>query len=191
MSRAITRVIIPLAIGLALGLLLMRFLAGDPEPQVRYRTVVVPESVIVAQEPDTVVRFVERIRYREVEPEQVATAPKAALPDVAAFCSAAGWVEASAGVDSVPPGQPVGPPVPPMLLLRSFAYDDGALTLWGPRSDGELWRGDYQVGRKFRGTVQGDGVFIQADRLDRWKQLGERALWVGAGAAIGYAVGQF
>lgn len=181
--------------GAVIAVVLWRMLAPAPAPDIRYRTAFVPKEVLVAGEPDTVVKFVERIVWRTAPPEQVAVAPDAALPDVAAFCGAAGWVqqpaEPSAGLDSVPPGQTMGPPLPRVLLLRSFDYQDGELTLWGPRSDGDLWRGDYRVGRRFRGTVAGDSVFIQADRYGHWKTFGERALWMAGGAALGYAVSQF
>ncbi len=187
--------VIAFVVGAIAGAAVLRSLLGSPAPEIRYRTAFLPESVLVQGEPDTVVRLVERIEYRQAPPERVAVAPQAARPDVATFCGAAGWtpqpIEPAAGVDSAPPGQPTGPPIPRALLLRSFDYDDGDLTLWGPRSDGALWRGDYRVGSRFRGTVSGDSVFVQVDRFGHWRQFGERALMVGAGAALGYVVAQF
>lgn len=175
-------------VGLVASVVLQRCFAPDPE--VRYRDVQVPVEVLVAQEPDTVVQFRERIVFRRVEAEQVATAPAAAIPDVFAFCSSAGWHQAQREL-ALQPGADtliVQPAPPTQLLLRSFVYDRGALTLIGPRSNGDLWRGDYQVGSRFQGRVMGDSVLVQSHRFGWVRTWGERALWAGAGAALGYAV---
>lgn len=175
-----------LAVAIAVGF----FLGRRGEPPVRYRDVVVTDTLILRGEPDTIVRFVERIVYRTVQAEQQAVAPRAALPDVASFCSAAGWSlqvadTSSSSPDSLPHTAPAS-----VLLLRSFSYDDGDLTLIGPRSNGDLWRGDYRVGRRFQGRVMGDSVFVQTDRWSGARTWIERALWVGGGVAAGYLVAQ-
>lgn len=167
-----------------------------PDPVIRYRHVEVPETVIVQGEPDTIVQIRERLVFRTVEPEQTAIAREAAQPDVAAFCAAAGWVsrtEARRVVDdrysvAVADSTLGPPPVEPnrLLLIRSFEYDRGAFTIWGPLSTGDLWRGDYRVGARFQGRVVGDSVLIQSRRFGWVREWGTRALWAGGGAMLGY-----
>lgn len=183
------RLLLAAGLGLALGLLVMWGLRPDPE--VRYRNVEVPVEVLVKSEPDTIIRWQERIITREVEAEQVATAPAAALPDVSGFCGAAGWLAPGTVADSLP--TPAVPPYSsdPRLLIRSFAFRDGELQAWGPRSDGDLWSGRYRVSAPFEARVSGDSLFVTTDRWAGLKEWGGRALWAGAGAVAGYVVTQF
>ena len=69
-----------------LGAALFYVLSPGVDPVI-YREVIVPAARILEQEPDTVIRWRERIVTVEVQPEVVATAPLGALDDLAAFCA--------------------------------------------------------------------------------------------------------
>lgn len=183
---------IPSGIFSGIFLLLLAALAGamlawltfpQAPPEVRYSRVVVPESVLVHQEPDTVVRLVERIRYRTVAAEVQATARGAAELEVREFCARPAPI-------AVETGSPVGPPVPAKLLIRSMAFDGAELRAWGPRSDGDLWSGSYQVRAPWRAAVMGDSLLVQGDRSAGLRRWAERAVWAGVGAGLGYAASE-
>lgn len=187
MQRVIPRGIIPAALGFLLGVLLVWHLAPREVTVDRYRTVEVPVEVLVQGEPDTVTQWRDRIVTRTVQAEVQATAPETALPDINAFCGAAGWRAPGDTIHS----RGNTPAPDPRLLIRSFVYRDGELQAWGPRSDGDLWSGTYRVRAPFEATVSGDSLFVQGSRWAGWRTWGERALWIGAGALAGYAAGQF
>jgi len=81
---------------------------------ISYPEVIVPARVILDMEPDTVVRFVDRIRYITVEPARIATAPAGALADLNTFCA-------------TPQRQPEPQPEP-LALMRSFTLEPGWFT---------------------------------------------------------------
>lgn len=174
-----------------------------PDYDVRYPDVVVPETVLVSGEPDTMASLRERVSSPVVQPEQTAVAPRAAQPDVASFCSAAGWTvtrdtvlipENSGGIANAPEG--AGSPVmpltqPTMLLIRSGVKKGDYLTLIGPRSDGDLFRGDYKVGGgDFQFRVAGGEAFVQRDRWHGVKTWAERIGIALVAGTTGYVVGQ-
>src|SRR5690606_39129087 len=152
-------------VGLAIAFLALgAWLRGCwmPEPAVVYRDVVVPREVLVRGEPDTVVRWRERIVYRTVTAEQRASAPGAAASDVQAFCAAAGWIAPGAPASPVPDadtlpgsaavaavGAPSSPSLPrpaaPLAFARSGRFDGRTLDLWAVTSAGDLRRETFRV----------------------------------------------
>lgn len=81
LPRWVPWIILPLA---GAGLFYVLSPGYDP---VIYREVIVPAARILEQEPDTVVKWRERIVTVEVQPEQIATAPLGGMNDLAAFCA--------------------------------------------------------------------------------------------------------
>lgn len=164
----------PLA--LALVCLAVGWFGHRPAPVVRYRTVTVTKEHIMQGEPHVEVRFRDRIVYRTVEPEQVATAPQAAVTDVARFCAPS---VRTALADTT------APEPDPALLLRSLTYDGHDLELWGPVSNGDLWRGSYRVHAPLTARVDGDSAIVRGQRLWWVKPAAKGAVLVGVGALLG------
>lgn len=164
----------PLA--LALVCLAVGWFGHRPAPGVRYRTVTVTKEQIIQGEPRVEVRFRDRIVYRTVQPEQVATAPQAAVTDVARFCAPS---IRTALADTT------APEPPPELLLRSLTYDGHDLELWGPVSNGDLWRGSYRVHAPLTARVDGDSAIVRGQRLWWVKPAAKGVVLVGIGALIG------
>lgn len=184
MSRD-TRAWLLLAAAVAVGALAAGwFLHRTPAPVVRYRTVTVTDTVLREAEPRIEIRWRDRIVYRTAPAEQVATAPAAAVSEVQAFCA-----PAIARLDTIP-GHPSGPPIPRALLLRSGRLAGGHLTLWGPTSTGDDWRGDYRVRPPLTWRVDGDSVVVRASRWSGLRTWAGRAALLGLGAAAGYLAGR-
>lgn len=174
------------------AVLVVRAGIGDPEP--RYRDVVVHDTVLIRQEPDTVVRWRDRIVHVYPEAEQVATAPDAAQPDVVGFCTAAGWNPpgAPALTADTAADAPLRHPIPvarlpPRLLIRSGTYDDGSLALFGVLSTGDLQRRDYDVRAPFSFRAVGDSVIVEGSRWDGVWAVMKAAALVGGGYVLGEA----
>lgn len=138
---------------------------------------------VVREEPDTVVRWRERVVYRTPEPIVREIAVNGALPDVANFCGAAGWTSDTTVVvrrDTV-------------LLLRSVTTDPGwflrpdRIAFVGPRSDGALAREEFIARPGWSARVHGDSVIVRSPRFGLLKQLAEAAVFVGAGWVVGRA----
>lgn len=172
--------VLMLVIGVLFGRL---FFTPDPPPP-RYQRVIVPESVLVIGKPDTIVKWRERIVWRTAQPEQVATATDAALPEVSAFCGAAGWV-----IQPAPGGDTVPPPLPPArLLLTAGTYDGRELRQWGVLSNGDAWSAEYRVRAPLQWTVTGDSLLVQGHRMSGLRVWAERAAWVAGGLVVGQLV---
>lgn len=160
------------------------FYALSPAPrEIAYPEVIVHRAAIEALEPDTVVRWRERIVTRIVQPDQVAEAPGAAVSDVAAFCAdtVVQIVEVPGGVDTVR----VAPD--PRLLLRSFSLDEGwflrsdRLIATGPTSTGDLRQFTYTTRGSVSGRVSGDSLIVRSDRWAFLKDMLQASAWASAG----------
>lgn len=163
-----------------------------PAPDPVYTEVEVPVHVIEQVEVvDTVVKWQERIVYIEVEPEQVAVADSGAVSDVEAFCAQAVEAErerarAIASAEEMEGAELARPD--PMLLLRSFRHEKGwwlqkdKIIATGPRSDGSLWQGTFDVRDGFQGHVRGPEMLVQSPRGGLIRDLIEIAV----PAALGY-----
>jgi hypothetical protein len=148
-------------------------------PAVRYRDVIVPETVLVAGEPQVEVRWRTRIVTRVVRPEQTATAPDAGEPDVASFCA-----EYVRGLQPDTVRDTIRVP-DRRLLIRSGRYDGRELTVWGPTSSGDLKRIDYRARAPLSWVVDGDSVVVRSARA-WWIDDAIRAgVYVGAGYLLG------
>lgn len=122
------------------GLLVGYVLFGGAD-FISYPEVIVPARVILEMEPDTVVRFVDRIRYITVEPARIATAPAGALADLNTFCATP-----QPQTERQPEPQPE-----PLALMRSFTLEPGwftqkdRLTVTTMTNAGDLSATDFNV----------------------------------------------
>jgi hypothetical protein len=168
----------------ALSLALVWQHCTGPEPLTVYRNVEVPVEVIVEAEPDTVVRWRERIVYRTVEPERVATATGGGQADVEAFCP-----EPAAPVQVGEAPQPIVLP-PPVLLLRSVRTDPGGLlrrdrvTFVGPTSRGDLLELSYLARPGWSARTSGDSLIVRSPRWQVVEDVGIVGGLLGAGYAL-------
>lgn len=153
-----------------------------PEEVVRYERVEVPVERIVEREPDTVVRWRDRIVHVTPDPVQIAVAPGGAAPDVTRFC-APSVLEAT--TDTVTPAPD------PQLLLRSVVHRPGwffqrdQLLLTGPTSYGDLVAQDFLVRPGFSARAVGDSVIVRYPRTG----LAREALELGVPLLVGLGIG--
>ena len=119
--------------GLVAGALLYFIFVPSPEP-VEYTNVIVREI----KEPDTVRTFIDRIVYRDRQPELVATEPGGATDVVEDFCKPDTVVQ-------VIEGDTIYVPADTVYLLRSVVHYDkfwfwqrDGVGLFGPTSAGDL-----------------------------------------------------
>lgn len=189
-----TRNIVPVAIGAGLVLAALWLLGwidpGGTEPV--YRRIEVPvERIVEVESVDTIVEWRERVVYRTVEAEQVATSDTGGEPDVATFCEAA--VADARREDAPDSTRATSPPsLPARLLIRSARHDPGwffsrdKLILTGPLSDGRLRQLRYSLRPGYRWHVMADSLLVQEPRMGFWRELVEGIVY----GAIGYAVGR-
>jgi len=155
--------------------------SGRAAPEVRYERVEVPVEVILEREPDTVVTFVDRIKYVNVPPVQIAVAPQGAQSEVQEFCRP---ITLSQTVtDTVY--------VEPTLLLRSVSVDQAMWTgrnqvfLTGLLSDGGLMAADYELRGSWLARVNADSVIVLQSRASWFKGVLEFAIPLTAGLLLG------
>lgn len=193
----------PALLGMVLMLLVGIFASDLIRPDIpdapEYSDVIVEPAQLAVGEPDTVVKFIERIRNPVVEPRQVARAPQAGVPDVSAFCSAAGWTPDEpipvrpnlAGADNDAPPERTSdlatPARDPRLLVSSWSHDGRTLKVWGPLSTGDKAQLTYDVRTPYTATVHGERMLVQRERLSLPPPLRD-ALWFAGGAAAGYTL---
>jgi len=171
---------------LTLAIVVAAFLwgrGGRADPEVRYERVEVPVEVLSEREPDTVVTFVDRIKYVNVPPVQIAVAPQGAQSEVQAFCRP---ITVSQTVtDTVY--------VEPTLLLRSVSVDQAMWTgrnevfLTGLLSNGDLIGTDYSVRGSWSARVNADSVIVLQSRMSWLKGAMEFAIPLAAGVFLGGA----
>jgi len=165
------------------GALAYYVLFSPTEPTI-YRDVVVTVRQIEANEPDTVVRWRDRIRWRTPEPEVAAHAPGGAVTDVAAFCAP----DTVLRVDTLPGRVDTVRVQPdPRLLIRSFSLDEGwffrsdRLTVTGPMNTGDLWQMTYRTRGDVSARAHADSLIVRSDRWWWVKDGTEAAAWTGFG----------
>ncbi len=148
-------VLVAVGVGAFLG---GRSLRGEPE--IHYERVEVPVEVILEREPDTVVTFVERIRYVNVPPAQVAVATGGAVEAVQEFCKPV--VVTQSETDTVV--------VRPTLLLRSVSVDKAwwtgkdAVLFTGLVSTGDLVASDYNLRGSWNARANADSLIVLQSR---------------------------
>lgn len=156
---------------------------GRAAPEVRYERVEVPVEVLLEREPDTVVTFVDRIKYVSVPPVQIAVAPRSAQIDAQAFCRPITVSETV--TDTVY--------IEPKLLLRSVSVDQAMWTgrnqvfLTGLLSNGDLIGTDYSVRGSWSARVNADSVIVLQSRISWLKGAMEFAIPLAAGVFLGGA----
>lgn len=168
-----------------------------PMPDPVYRNVQVPvERIVEVERIDTVVTFVEKVRYVHVPATQIATAPDAGQPDVDTFCAEAVKQAVDAALPSVgadTEASDVATPAP-ALLLRSVRHDDGwffardRLILTGPTSSGDLRQMHYSVRDGFEARTHADSVIVRYPRSALLKQGVEYGIVAVIGAFVGQVV---
>ena len=168
-----------------LGALVYYVMFAPTEPVV-FRDVIVSVHEIEANEPDTVVKWRERIRWLTPEPEVAAHAPGGAETDVAAFCAP----DTILRVDTLPGRVDTIWVAPdPRLLIRSFSLDEAwffrsdRLTVTGPMNTGDLWQKSYSTRGDVSARAHENALIV---RSDRWWWLKD-ALECSACASVGYA----
>lgn len=151
------------------------------EQEVRYERVEVPVEVLLEREPDTVVSIVERVKYVNVPPVQIAVAPTAAQDAVETFCRP---ITVSQTVtDTVY--------VEPTLLLRSVSVDQAMWTgtnqvfLTGLLSDGGLMGADYKLRGSWSARVNADSIIVLQSRASWFRGALEFAIPLTAGLLLG------
>lgn len=178
---------LPALLGALAALALLHLLGwGPPSPPAYPDTVVPTERIQLVERVDTVVTVRERIVYRTVRPDQAATAPKGAAPDVATFCAdaVAQAVAGARGEDA--------PETPPTLLLRSIRTEAGwflapdRVILTGPLSNTDLRQLTYTARPGWQARVHGDSVIVQSPRWGVLREVAEAAVY----GAIGYGIGR-
>lgn len=167
-------------IGLVVGVLFVWLFSGPDIP--REREVLVPVRVVEQREPDTVVRWRERIVTRVVRADQVQTAQGGAVDVVERFCAR----------DTVYlEGRSLEVPRDTVALLRSGSLRQGRffrgdlLTLTGPISTGDLRQLDYRTRGDVSWVVRGDSVIVRSARWALVGDLAEAGVWVGLGYLLG------
>lgn len=179
------RVLSALLVGLAIGALGWAFLAPEKAPETVYKEVIVEDTTLLRAEPDTIVKWREKIVWKEHPPARIATA-EGADRVLRGFCEP---IIRKSVADSVFPQGQRDPLVSPRWLMRSLSYDDEAfqLQVWGIANDATFKEINVNdVRGSFRVRVQPDGdLFVQSERFDRWKDYAFYTALVSAGFAIG------
>lgn len=159
------------------------FYVVEPNDPVTYTEVIVPAPRIIEREPPArPPTIIERVRYVNIQPNQVATAIGGALGNAQEFCRPTTVVTTDT----------LSKPVDPTLLLRSVVHTSGwfwqkdNLFLSGPTSYGDLTAADYSVRPGFSARVSGDSALVRYPRTAFFKDL----LEVFVPLALGFVIGQ-
>lgn len=151
----------------------------------------VTAAMATEQEPDTVVRWRERIVYRDAPVLRRERADSAASPTIEDFCAAAGWSPSVASTTPeglIPASEPAPSPAPSLALIRSFEQKGGDLKLWTVRTDRALEVQSFEVCPfSFSGVMAGDVARVQTARACwlRDVALGVGGFAFGAGIVTG------
>ena len=156
-----------------------------------YQRVEVPVERIIEREPDTIIRWRDRIVTVAAEPEIVATAEGGAEAEVEAFCEPVRVVDTVrvVGVDTV---RVVDTIPDPRLLLRSVSHSPGwwwakdELLLTGPTSSGDLLAFDYRVRPGFTVRTSGDSLLVRYPRTSVLREVVE----FGVPVLVGFFAGR-
>lgn len=143
-----------------------------PTP-VAYREVIV-DTII--GEPDTVRTFVDRIVYRERDPEIVYIDREGGEDVVEDFCRP----------DTVLVADSIWVPADTVFLLRSVSHDPGwflrrdRVTVWGPTSTGDMREVHYRTYPGWSLRVGSESVFREP-RFGWWRNALEAGIYFGLG----------
>jgi len=107
-----------------------------PTPKPIYRDVIVPDTVILQSAPDTVLRFVDRIKWRVAEPQVIARGTTSDLSRLDNYCATIRFPS-----DSVVP--------PAALPPTSGRYTGKVLDLYATDSRGRLFHQSTPVSSPF------------------------------------------
>lgn len=163
------------------GLILLAGLAigwqVKPMPNPTYRNVVVHDTVIQQAAPDTVLRFIDRIKWRVAEPEVIARGETADLSRLDNYCA-----ERVVAVDSAPS--------PVVLPPTSGRYSKGHLELFATTSDGRLFNQTTKVNAPFEWVARGGVYEVREERagFQFLRGVPKFALPFLAGMAVGVIV---
>ena len=172
--------LLPVILALIIGAGLMYTCGPEPEP-LKYTEIRV-DTII--GEPDTVRTFVDRIVYREREPEITVVQPGGGNEIVEDFCK-------PDTVQTIVQGDTIWAPADTVYLLRSVIHDPGwflkrdNITLFGPTSVGDLQEMRF---RSYPGwTVRtGNDVLFREPRFGWFRPVVEGITYIG----IGYLAGR-
>lgn len=131
-------------------ILLLGLIVGwqvKPVPPPTYRNVIVPDTVILAQAPETVLSVVERIRWRVAEPTVIARGTDSVPARLDAYCRPNVVTDSGNVVTS-----------PPVLPPSSGKYDGTTLSLFSVTSDSRLYAQETRVKAPFQ-WVNREGVY--------------------------------
>lgn len=171
--------VVGVAIAALAGVWVGRVSAPDPPPV--YREVEVPVERIIEREPDTVVRWRERLVVQTVTPRQIATAPGGAADHVSAFCRP----QVLTVTDTL------AAPPPPVILMRSVTTSNAwplqrqNVLVTGVTSYGDLSAADFRVRPGWSVRTVGDSLLMREPRLGWWRDV----VYTLAVGAIGYTLG--
>lgn len=150
-----------------------------PTPEPEFHEIRVPVRVLVKSEPDTIVKWREKIVYRTVKPTQVVTADSGAAATVDKFCRAAEPRD-SAGSRTDPTPSSAAP-----ALIRSGSFKNNRLTLFEAVANGDLRRSEYRTHSPFTFAERDGGILVQSPRMWWIKPLIRDAVLVGVGYGAG------
>ena len=173
---------IPIILALFIGVGVAWALKPSPEP-ITYTNIRV-DTII--GEPDTVRTFVDRIVYREREPELTVVQPEGAEDEVSAFCR-------PDTVMVVTDADTIWIPADTVYLVRSVVHDPSwffgkdRITVFGPTSVGDLreMRFTSYPGWSLRTTPE---TLFREPRFGLLRQIIEAGTYISAGILLGKVV---
>lgn len=178
----------PIVLIAGAGLILLAGLAMGwavkPMPKPTYRDVIVSDTVIMAQQPDTVLKFVDRIKWRTVEPTVIARGDTRDTTRLDAFCRSQPLITESVNKDSaLTLTNAVLPP-------SSGKYDGKTLSLFSVTSDSRLFAQETAVTTPFEWVAVGGTYDVRTTRsgFKLFKALPKFLVPALAGVAVGVVI---
>ena len=173
----------PIVAVAAAGLILLAGLAigwqVKPTPQPTYRDVIVPDTVLLASAPDTVLKFVDRIVWRTAEPAVIARGNTTDLRRLDSYCASVKL-----------PSDSAAPPA--VLPPTSGRYAKGTLDLYATDSHGRLFHQATPVTAPFEWVATDSTYTVREHRkgFQFFSGIPKVALPFLAGMAVGVIVAQ-
>ena len=158
----------PIVLAAAGGLILLAGLAigwqARPVPPPTYRDVVVRDTVILRQAPDTVLRVVDRIRWRVAEPTVIARGDSAVPTRLDAYCRPDTVFQRSPDTVFQRSEETHSTPPAPVLPPSSGKYNGHTLALYSITSDGKLFAQETNVAAPFQWVARGGTYEVREER---------------------------
>lgn len=176
----VSRIVYALAGALVVFLVGLLWLSGQ-EPEV-YREIVVKE---IRGEPDTIRTFVDRVVYREVEPEIIIREPEGGRETQEAFCEPDTVIQ-------IIEGDTVWLPQDTVFLVRSVDHRPGwflqkdQVILFGPTSIGDLSEVRFKAYPGWSVRTHPE-MIIREPRIGIFREILEAGVYGLAGYALGKA----